>query len=174
MELVTVVGATLDLAALQCLDDRGNALEERVGVLVVVETAVERRFRPTPYCLQDHLFGPTGHLVTHQNADLVELLPRSVERHQCTCFEVPGRNVEGVGNLTPFAQVAQPIAAARGVVDDEQRSRLAPGSVPCNSAHRLCSIVRHFPTPLVRGSTLVRKCATAGASSFSSGIVMQR
>ena len=120
VELVAVVDATLDLLRSERLEDRRHAVQERVGVLVGFEAAVEHRHRARAHGFEECLAGAVGHLRTHQDAQLVERLPLSVESEERADLEVPGRDVERLRDTGPLFEIAQPGPAGGAVIDDEE------------------------------------------------------
>ena len=96
-----------------------HPLQERVGLLLVFEAAIEAA-DPLPQRLVEHLPGPQRHLVAHQQPDLVEPLPPAVQRQQGPDLEEPGGDVEGPGQIGPLTQILQPRPPRHAVVDDEQ------------------------------------------------------
>jgi len=68
-----------------------------------------------------------GNLVTHQNTNLVKLLPFAVQGEQSAHLEITSRDVERVGNLRPFLEVAQSFPFGLAVIDNEEFSSAGHG-----------------------------------------------
>ena len=94
VELVLVVDAAFDLAGTQRLEDRRDAVEERVGVLVGLDAAVEDLDRARPHGLEQGLARAMRRLGPHQDPDLLERLPFAVEREKGADLEVARGDVE--------------------------------------------------------------------------------
>ena len=130
VELVAVIDATLDLTRAEGFKDGGNAMQERIRLLVLLETSVESFERLPTDRFQESLPGPVGRLSPHEDADSVETLPLSIQGEKGTDLEVPGGDVERLGDAGPFLQVPESGPSRNAVVDDEEAA--ATGA----SAHR--------------------------------------
>ena len=119
MELVLSVDAALDPSLSNGLDHRLHTFQERVRALLVLQAVVEPA-HPLAQRLLEHIVGSQRHLVAHQQADPLQLLPLAVEGEQRPDLEEPGSDVEGSGHIGPLAQVLQTRPARNAVVDDEQ------------------------------------------------------
>ena len=120
VELVLVVDAALDLPRAQRLEDRRDAVEEGVGVLVGLDAAVEDLDGARSHGLEQRLARAVRRLGAHQDPDLVERLPLAVEGEQRADLEVAGGDVERLGDAGPLLEVAEPGPARDAVVDDEE------------------------------------------------------
>ena len=119
VELVVVVDAALDLPRSERLEDRRNAVEERVGLLVGLDALVEDLHGARAHGLEERLARAMRRLRAHQNPDLLQRLPLPVEGEQGTDLEVPRSDIERLGNAGPLLEVAEPSPARDAVVDDE-------------------------------------------------------
>ena len=93
VELVPPVNPTLDPALSDGLHHGLYALQERVRALLVLQTVIESANSLAQRLLED-LVGLQRHLVAHQQADLLKLLPLAVKSQQRPDLEEPGGDVE--------------------------------------------------------------------------------
>ncbi len=119
VELVLAIDPTLDFAGADRLDDGCDAVEEVVFLLFGLDAVVEFAGNPRQSFVK-RLAGAPRHLVAHQDADAVDLLPLVAQRQQRADLEVAGGDVDGAGELAPVAQVAGGLPVFVAVVDDEQ------------------------------------------------------
>jgi hypothetical protein len=96
-----------------------HAAEERVLCLLLFDTRIETVLSASAHRLQKRLSGPAAHLIAHENADLLDLLPLTVEFEESADLEEAGCDVKPVRDATPLAQISQTRPARDAVVDDE-------------------------------------------------------
>ena len=122
VELVLAVDTARDLTGAQRGENRRNAVQEWIGVLVRLKALVEDLRRTRPNGVEQRRACTIRRLGTHQNPDVVERLPSAIEGKQCADFEVPRRNIERLGDAGPLFKIAKPRPAGDAVVDDEEVS----------------------------------------------------
>ena len=126
VELVAVVNAALDLTGPQGFKDGGDAVQEGIRPLVLFEASVESVERLPTDGFQESLPGPVGRLCPHEDANPVETLPLSVQGEKGADLEVPGRDVERLGDPGPLLQIPESGPTRNAVVDNEEVA--APGA----------------------------------------------
>src|SRR5262249_29160757 len=100
--------------------------------------AVVQAVADTAQALREGGFRAPAHLVAHQDADLIHLLPFILQAQEGADLEIAGGDVDGPGDLAPIVKVAQDLSVLVAVIDDEQlTARLAgarghDGSIPGN------------------------------------------
>ncbi len=101
------------------LDNRGHAREKIVllffGFDAVVEALMQKLKRPF-----ERPLGTPGDLISHQDADVINLLPFAIQGKKRADFEIAGCNVDAFGELTPVVEVAKDFPFVVAVIDDEQ------------------------------------------------------
>ena len=122
VELVLAVDTARDLTGAHRVENRLDAVQERIGVLVRLKTLVEDLHRTRPNGVEQRRACTIRRLGTHQNSDVVERLPSAIEGKQGTDFEVPRRNIERLGDAGPLFKISKPRPAGDAVVDDEEVS----------------------------------------------------
>ena len=66
----------------------------------------------------DGVLGLPAGFPSDQEPHLADLLPLAIERKQAADLEVSGRDVDGVADLAPLAEVLQCLSVLVGVVDN--------------------------------------------------------
>ena len=97
----------------------GNARQEVVLEFLFLQAGVQ----PRPGLLQpfgEGLLRAARHLVAHEDADGIDLLPLVLQAQQAADLEVAGGHVDGLGELAPVVQVALDLPVVVAVIDDEQ------------------------------------------------------
>ena len=72
VELVLVVDTALDLTGAQRVENRRDAVQERVGILVRLKAPVEDLNRVRPHSVEQRRARAIRHLGAHQNPDVVK------------------------------------------------------------------------------------------------------
>ena len=120
MELVLAVDAALDLAVADGLVDGRDAGQEIILLFLGLDAAVELLGDLWHQSREQYLPGAGGDFVAHQDPDLVQLLPLTIQSQQRADLEVAGGDVEGLRDLRPFAEVVADLPVCIAVVDDEE------------------------------------------------------
>src|SRR5438094_8238294 len=107
MKLIPIINTAFDLARLERLKDREPTIQERISVLIGLDAAVEDLDGALSHGVQNGLARAMGRVGTHQNPNFVELLPFAVQGEKCADLEMPGGNVEPLGNAGPLLQIAE-------------------------------------------------------------------
>ena len=133
-ELVLAVDTAFDLPGAERIEDRRDAVQEGVRLLVLLDAYVEPAESVCPDRFENGLPSPMGGLRTHQDPDLAEPLPFAVEGEQSADLEVSGRDVERLRDAGPLLQVPEPGPARDTVVDDEELAALGVNGhdAPCS------------------------------------------
>ena len=119
VELVAAIDAAANLAVAEGRDDGRDAREEVVFFFFLFEAAVESRLNLCEAGGERGL-GPLGDFVAHQNADRIDLLPLVLQREQRTDLEIAGRDVDGLRQRTPIAQVTNDLPVVIAIIDDKK------------------------------------------------------
>ena len=120
VELVLAVDTAFDLPGAERVEDPRDPVQKGVRLLVLLDAFVEPAERVRPDRFENGLPSPMDGLRTHQDPDLVEPLPFTVEGEQSADLEVSGRDVERLRDAGPLLQVPEPGPARDTVVDDEE------------------------------------------------------
>ncbi|WP_394757453.1 hypothetical protein, partial [Rhodoferax sp.] len=92
MKFFLGVNAALDLAAFNGLDDSGHTGEKVVFLFLALNAVIEETFN-ADYAVHQRALGSLTDLVTHEDANLVQLLPLAIQRQQRANLEIAGGNV---------------------------------------------------------------------------------
>ena len=95
MEFVLSVHAAFQLAAADAVHDRRNAVEKIVLDLLRIQRAIQAPHNALQ-TLVEGLGRAHRYLVTHQQADLVDLLPALLQHQQCANLKVAGCDIDGL------------------------------------------------------------------------------
>src|SRR6266516_3640557 len=107
MELITIVNTAFNLAGLKRLKNCGHTIEERIGILICLDTGVEHFASMLSHGIQYGLARTMVRVRSHQYANFTELLPFAIEGEKCANLEMPSGNIEPLGNTAPFLKVAE-------------------------------------------------------------------
>ena len=112
-----------------------STYEEVISEFLVLKALVKRACDFEERFLESSL-GSKGDLITHEDSNRVHPLPSIAQGLKASNFEVPGRDVEPLGELGPLAQVICNLQTLVAVVDNQEIT--AAGGI------------RHLPTTLMR------------------------
>ena len=107
VELVPGVDTDLDAPGFDGFENPGNAVEVGVVLLLALETALQNDHCLVLCCPSDDVPRSRGRLRSHEDANLVELLPLAIERRRRPNIEVTGRYVKPLSNVAPLFKVQQ-------------------------------------------------------------------
>src|SRR5262245_33838577 len=104
VESLLPVHAALDPARSDSFNDRRHTREKVIRELFGFQAPRKcpGRLRPS---LLECLLRPQGCSATHENADVIELLPGILERQQSADLEMTRRDVEALGDVAPLTEV---------------------------------------------------------------------
>src|SRR5882724_343133 len=92
-------------------------------------------------------------LVTHEDANLVELLPMAVERKQRPDFKVAGGNIKCAGDFRPVLKVFQPLPSLIAVINNEKFATFGRCAHICPTAFRCSPTCKIAPARSLYRST---------------------
>jgi hypothetical protein len=115
------------LTALESLDNRGHAVEKRCRRLFRFDALVENRFRTILGRLEERSLRAMRDLGTHEDPDLVQLLPLAIELQKASNLEVASGNVEALREQTnaTWQAVRSARSSIEAVVDAKEDVPLA-------------------------------------------------
>jgi hypothetical protein len=119
VELFLPVHTGLNLTGTDGLYNSGHAGEEVILFLGGFDTVVEPARNLSQSFLKG-LFGALGHLVAHQDAQLVQFLPLPIESQECSNLKIPGGDIECASNVCPVMKIMSNFPIIVTVINNEQ------------------------------------------------------
>src|ERR1041385_7128795 len=123
VKLLFGVHPAFNLLHLKSCNDGRNTGQKIVLLFFAFDAFVEYRLNRLDSGHQS-LLCAQGHLVTHENAYGIKLLPLSVQAQKRPYFEIAGRNVKAMGEFRPIVEVAPDLPVLIAVIDDEEIATL--------------------------------------------------
>ena len=120
VELAIFIYAAFDLSALECFNDCGNSEQEIVLGLFRVQTCLHLGEETLRGGIAEDGGRTRRHLVSEDDAYLVQLLPLRIQGKKSADFKISRRNIQLLRYRTPFGQVPFDVPCLVGVIDNVQ------------------------------------------------------